>query len=336
MSVVSLAELNRRVADVFAAYGCTRETSGSVARALVAAEADGLKGHGLSRVPTYLAMVRSGKIDGQAKPAVSHPRPGVLAVDAAKGFAYPALDLAIDELPALAAKQGIVAAAIGNSNHCGAAGLPCEALAKKGLVALLFANTPGAMAPWGGRDPVFGTNPIAFAAPIEGREPAVVDLALSKVARGPIAAAKQKGESIPEGWALDADGQPTTDPSRALQGTMIPLGDAKGAALAFMVEVLAACIPGANLAFEASSFLDDKGGPPLTGQLLLAIDPAGFGHARFGERMAALVAAIETQQGARLSGARRLANRTKAIRDGLNVPPEIEAVLKENAVPAKA
>jgi (2R)-3-sulfolactate dehydrogenase (NADP+) len=106
---------------------------------------------------------------------------------------------------------------------------------------------------------------------------------------------------------------------------MIPLGDAKGAALAFMVEVLAACLPGANLAFEASSFLDGNGAPPATGQLLLAIDPAAFGHARFGERMAALVGAIEQQQGARLPGARRLANRARTARDGIVIPSEIEA-----------
>ncbi|RTL50717.1 MAG: Ldh family oxidoreductase [Bradyrhizobiaceae bacterium] len=336
MTTLSIADLTARVRDVFLAGGCSDDASRSVARALVTAEADGLKGHGLSRVPTYLAMVRSGKIDGRAAPVMSRPRPGVLAIDAARGFAYPAIDLAIAELPALAARQGIAVAAIGNSNHCGAAGLPCEALAKKGLVALLFANTPSAMAPWGGREPVFGTNPIAFAAPVQGRDPAVVDMALSKVARGPIVTAKQKGESIPEGWALDADGQPTTDPAKALQGTMIPLGDAKGAALAFMVEVLAACIPGANLAFEASSFLDDKGGPPLTGQLLLGIDPAGFGHARFTERMARLVEAIEAQQGARLPGARRLANRAKAEKNGLNVPPEIAAILEENVMPARA
>jgi (2R)-3-sulfolactate dehydrogenase (NADP+) len=172
---------------------------------------------------------------------------------------------------------------------------------------------------------VFGTNPIAFAAPLEGREPAVVDLALSRVARGPIAAAKQRGESIPEGWALDAEGNATTDPEKALQGSMIPLGDAKGAALAFMVEVLAACLPGANLAFEASSFLDGNGPPPATGQLLLTIDPNAFGHARFGERMAALVGAIEQQPGARLPGTRRLANRARAARDGIAIPPEIEA-----------
>lgn len=327
MSAVSLDSVIDRVAATFVRAGCSAENAESVARALVTAEADGLKGHGLSRVPTYLAMVRSGKIDGKAKPSAARPRPSVLAIDAALGFAYPAIDLALAELPALAASQGIAVAAIGRSNHCGAAGLPCEALARKGLVALLFANTPSAMAPWGGREPVFGTNPIAFAAPLAGRDPAVVDLALSKVARGPIVAAKQRGESIPEGWALDADGKPTTDAAKALQGTMIPLGDAKGAALAFMVEVLAACIPGAHLAFEASSFLDDKGGPPSTGQLLLAIDPAGFGHAAFGERMATLVGAIERQQGARLSGARRLANRARAAGAGIVIPPEIESVL---------
>lgn len=304
------------------------EVARSVASALVAAEADGLKGHGLSRIPTYLQMLRSGKVDGLARPTATRPRPGVLAIDAALGFAYPALDLAVAALPAITAEQGVMMVPIRRSNHCGAAGLPCEALARQGLVALLFANTPGAMAPWGGQKPVFGTNPIAFAAPLEGRDPAVVDLALSKVARGPIVAAKQRGELIPEGWALDPEGNPTTDPSKAIQGTMIPLGDAKGAALAFMVEVLAACLPGASLAFEASSFLDGDGPPPATGQLLLVIDPAASGHLRFGERMALLAQAIEGQGGARLPGTRRLASRAKAVRDGITIPPDIEAVAR--------
>ena len=326
MTAVSPGDAIRRVAAIFVREGCSGDNAHAVARALVAAEADGLKGHGLSRIPTYLQMVRSGKIDGTARPSATRPRPGVLAIDAAHGFAYPALDLAVAELPALAAAQGIAAASIRRSSHCGETGLPCEALAKQGLVALLFANTPGAMAPWGGRQPVFGTNPIAFASPLQGRDPVVVDLALSKVARGPIVAAKQRGESIPQGWALDAEGTATTDPDKALAGSMIPLGDAKGAALAFMVEVLAACLTGANLAFEASSFLDGKGSPPATGQLLLALDPSAFGHAQFGERIAALAAAIEQQPGARLPGTRRLASRARAAREGIVIPPEIEAL----------
>lgn len=325
---MSLPELRDWTAGAFIRVGCSEANARSVAAALVAAEADGLKGHGLSRIPSYLQMVRSRKIDGRAEPASSRPRPGVLMIDAAFGFAYPAIDLALAELPEPAAAQGIATAPIARSNHCGAAGLPVEALARRGLVALLFANTPSAMAPWGGRSPVFGTNPIAFAAPLAGRDPVVVDLALSKSARGPIVAAKLRGEAIPEGLALDADGQPTTDPAKALSGTMIPFGDAKGAALALMVEILAACLPGANLAFEASSFLDGDGPPPATGQLLVAIDPAAFGHARFGERIAALICAVEGQGGARLPGARRYQARARAERDGLVIAPEIHAAVE--------
>ncbi len=326
MTTLSPGDAVQRVAAIFVREGCSTGNAHSVARALVAAEADGLAGHGLSRIATYLQMVRAGKIDGAAQPSATRPRPGVLAIDAAHGFAYPALDLAVAELPAIASEQGIAVASIRRSSHCGETGLPCEALAQQGLIALLFANTPGAIAPWGGRQPVFGTNPIAFAVPLQGREPVVVDLALSKVARGPIAAAKQRGESIPQGWALDAEGNATTDPDKALAGSMIPLGEAKGAALAFMVEVLAACLTGANLAFEASSFLDGKGPPPATGQLLLAMDPSAFGHTQFGERIAALAVAIEQQPGARLPGARRLASRARAAREGSVIPPAIEAL----------
>ena len=152
------------------------------------------------------------------------------------------------ELPAVAREQGIAAAAIRRSHHCGAAGHPVERLAEAGLVAILFANTPAAIAPWGGSVGVFGTNPIAFACPLPGRAPVVVDLSLSKVARGNILAAKQRGEPIPEGWALDRDG-PADDRSGrgASRARCCPLGDAKGTALALMVELLAAGLTGADL-----------------------------------------------------------------------------------------
>lgn len=319
MTRLSLAEAEEKVAALFVAAGASAANAASVAQALVAAEADGLKGHGLSRVPTYLAMLKSGKIDGQAVPTARQPRPGVLAIDAAHGFAYPAIDLAIVELPEMARRQGIVAAPIRRSNHCGAAGHHVERLAEQGLVALLFANTPSAIAPWGGSKPVFGTNPIAFAAPLAGREPVVIDMALSRVARGPIVAARQKGQAIPDGWALDADGKPTTDPAAALAGTMVPLGEAKGATLAMMVEILAAALVGTHFAFQASSFLDDKGGPPDTGQLILAIDPTSMGGHWFHERMKLLAHMIEEQPGARLPGMRRYGLRAKARAEGIEV-----------------
>lgn len=328
MPTLSLAEAHALAAGAFRRCAAAPAAADSTARALVAAEADGLKGHGLSRVPGYAAQLRSGKVVGDARVAVSRPRPGLLAIDAGNGFAYPALDAALAELPDLARRQGIAAAGIRRSHHCGAAGLPVEALAEAGCVAIPFANTPAAMAPWGGSRAVFGTNPLAFGCPLPGRAPIVIDLALSKVARASIVGAKQRGEAIPEGWALDAAGRPTTDPAVALDGTMAPLGDAKGTALALMVELLASGLTGARFAAEASSFLDAAGDPPGTGQLILAIDATALGPDA-PERFAALAASIEAQDGARLPGSRRLDLRARAARDGLTVPDTLVAEIAE-------
>jgi (2R)-3-sulfolactate dehydrogenase (NADP+) len=326
MPTLSLAEAEALVVRTLMRCRTSEANAQSVARALVAAEADGLKGHGVSRIPSYAAQARIGKIDGSATPKLDHPRPGALRIDAAHGFAYPALDLATTALPELAQSAGIAAAAIHRSHHCGAAGHPCERLADRGLVALMFANTPAAMAPWGGARAVFGTNPIAFACPLPDRPPIVIDLSLSKVARGNILAARQRGKSIPEGWALDASGARTTDPEAALKGTMLPLADAKGTALALMVELLAAGLTGANYAAEASSFLDAEGPPPGTGQLLIAIDPAAFGGGA--DRFARLAEAIESQSGARLPGARRLALRQRAATDGFSISDALLAEIE--------
>ena len=319
MPTLTLAQAEELVVTTLTRCCTSAGNARSVARALITAEADGLKGHGLSRVPSYAAQAKVKKVDGLATPVVTRPKPSIIAVDAAHGFAYPALDAAVNALPDVARSHGLAAAPIRRSHHCGAAGHPVERLAEAGLVALMFVNTPIAIAPWGGSQPVFGTNPIAFACPLPGRAPIVVDLSLSKVARGNIMAAKQRGEAIPEGWALDAQEQPTTDPEAALGGTMLPLGDAKGAALALMVELLAAGLTGSNFAGEASSFLDAKGAPPGTGQLILAFDPATFAGAGALARFAALAEVIEAQPGARLPGARRLALRTKAKAEGLSV-----------------
>ena len=317
MPTLTIAEAEDLVGRTLARCRTGADNARSVARALVAAEADGLKGHGLSRLPSYAAQAKAGKVDGYAVPQASRPRAGTVLIDAGHGFAYPAIALAETILPEMARIAGIACAGITRSHHCGAAGHPVERLAEAGLVAMLFANTPGAIAPWGGATAVFGTNPVAFACPLPGAAPIVVDLSLSKVARGNILAARQKGERIPEGWALDPSGAPTTDPEAALAGTMLPLGDAKGTALALMVELLAAGLTGANYAAEASSFLDAEGPPPGTGQLIIAFDPDAFsgGLAHFGR----LAAMIEAQPGARLPGSRRLAARARAQRDGLAV-----------------
>jgi (2R)-3-sulfolactate dehydrogenase (NADP+) len=221
---------------------------------------------------------------------------------------------------------GIAAAGIGRSHHCGAAGHHAERLAAAGLVALFFANGPAAMAPWGGKRAVFGTNPIAFACPLPDHAPIVVDLSLSKVARGNVLAAAHKGEPIPEGWALDENGKPTTDAKVALEGTMVPLGDAKGTALALMVELLAAGLTGSNFAAEASSYFDAEGPPSMTGQFVIAMDPLAFASGL--DRFLVLARSIEEQEGARLPGVRRLALRKRAREHGITVGDTLLAEIR--------
>ncbi|MCB1548531.1 MAG: Ldh family oxidoreductase [Hyphomicrobiaceae bacterium] len=321
-----LSELEAIISAALVASNTSGDNAAIVARALAAAELDGQKGHGLSRVPSYAAQSKSGKVDGHAKPTLERTRPGTLLVDVANGFVYPAIDMALGQLTEVARRNGIAAAGFTRSHHFGVVGHHVERLAEAGLVALAFGNGPEAMASWGGRRAIFGTNPIAFAAPLRGRPPVVVDMALSQVARGKILTAAQKGEPIPEGWAVDANGKPTTDAKAAMAGTLTPLGGAKGSALAFMVEVLGAALMGSNFGFEASSFFTGDGPPPCVGQLIVAIDAEGFaGSGTFADRMAVLAEAIEGDPGARLPGMKRLSMRAKAKADGIGV----EAALLE-------
>lgn len=310
----------------------------STARALVAAEIDGQAGHGLSRVPPYALHARCGKVDGHAVPRVEQVAAAALRVDAGLGFAYPAIDAAIDALAPLAKQAGVAVAAIRRSHHFGQAGAHAERLANAGLVAIVFGNTPKAMAFHGGRRAMLGTNPIAFAAPAPrapsfaapggtAAAPLVVDLALSVVARGKIVGAKAAGRSIPNDWAVDAQGQPTTDPAAALNGTLLPIGGAKGAALALMVEVLTAALTGSHFGWEASSFFDDQGGPPDMGHAFLALDPVRLSGGTFDARMHSLFEAMAAEAGVRLPGSRRIEARARAASDGLTIPAALHAEL---------
>jgi (2R)-3-sulfolactate dehydrogenase (NADP+) len=326
MPTLALAQAEDLVAGALERSRTAKDNARAVAKALVLAEADGIKTHGLLRTTFYAAQAKAKKVDGLAEPSAKKPRPGVVVIDANNGFAYPAINVALDLLPKMTADMGIAAAGIGRSHHCGVAGHHAERLADRGLVALFFANGPAAMAPWGGRKAVFGTNPIAFACPLPRRQPIVVDLSLSKVARGNVMAAAKKGEPIPEGWALDMEGRPTTDANEALAGTMVPLGDAKGTALALMVELLAAGLTGSNFAAEASSYFDAEGPPSMTGQFIIAMDPAIFASGV--ERFAVLARGIEEQDGARLPGMRRYALRERAMELGIAVSDALLAEIK--------
>jgi (2R)-3-sulfolactate dehydrogenase (NADP+) len=301
------------------------------ARALARADLDGIASHGLSRVPAYAAQLRTGKVRRDAVPAVTRPADATVAVDADDGLAYPAIATGITWASSLIGKAGVVAVGIRNSHHAGALGLFVEDLAREaGAFAIAFTNSPAGIAPAGSGTPLFGTNPIAFACPMAGRDPLVIDLSLSVAARGRIMVAAQKGETIPEGWATDAAGNATTDAKAALAGAMLPIGGAKGAALVLMVELLTAALTASHAGFEASSFFDAEGGPPRIGQLFLAIRPGAVGAdaSMVAARVAAITGRMLEEPGVRLPGDRRLAIRARQRAEGIAYPAGLLAELR--------
>lgn len=318
---ISLPEATDLIAAALGQSGVPVAAALSVARALVAAEAEGQVGHGFSRLGDYAAQVRSGKVNADAVPVVETPRPASLLIDAQCGFAYPALEAAIDAGLPVADAQGIAIMGITNSHHCGALSVQVDRIARAGFIGLMVANAPKSIAPWGSNVPVYGTNPIAFSVPRGEGDPLVIDLSISKVARGKVMNAYKSGKPIPGDWALDRDGNPTTDAKAALEGTMMPIGGAKGTSLALMVEVLAALFTGGALSLEASSFFEAEGPAPRVGQTLIAIRPHAQAGGGFAERVEGLLSMIAGLEGARLPGARRLAAIAKSEAEGLEVPP---------------
>jgi (2R)-3-sulfolactate dehydrogenase (NADP+) len=326
---LSLAAAEALAARALAAAGANPDMARLTAAALVAAEAEGQGGHGLSRVAMYAGFLREGRAKGDATPRLLAERGGAALVDAADGLAYPALALAEAEAAQRALTHGVSFVAVANSHHAGAMSLPVRRLAGRGLVALAFTNSPAAMPVPGGRRPLLGTNPVAAAFPRRAAPPLLVDLALSEVARGRIMVAAKRGEPIPPGWALDAEGRPTTDAQAALGGAMLAIGGAKGAALALVVELLCVALGGAAFAFEADSFFSPSPHPPRLGQALLAVDPGALaGREAFLDRMEAMVEAMLGEAGVRLPGARREALRDAARREGLVLPPSLLAELE--------
>lgn len=310
---MTAAEIEALAMAALVKAGASEENARSVAKSSAAAHCDGVASHGLAYVPIYCEHVRCGKVVGDAVPTIETPKPAALVADAANGFAHPAIDLGFEQLVPLAKAQGIACLAIRNSYNCGVLGYHSLRLAQQGLLALGFTNSPASIAPAGGKEKVVGTNPFTVAAPDgKGEALVLIDQSASVIARSEIMQHARRGEPIPEGWALDADGRPTTDPDVALTGTMVPSGGYKGFGIALMVELFAAAASGATLGMHASPFSGPVGGPPATGQFFIAVDADTTSGGAFAARAAALAAAIASQPGARVHGAGRQAARATA------------------------
>ncbi|KIC09325.1 hypothetical protein RA19_16645 [Leisingera sp. ANG-M1] len=310
--------------------GASNWQAAPVAKSIRAAEAEGTRGIGLGYLPYYCNHLRVGKIRGDAEPSVRRPLPGTIAVNAADGFAHPAFEAAADQLVAAAQTQGIAVLGISNAYACGVLGYFTDRLARRGLISLMTANASATMAPWGGKTPFFGTNPWAFGAPRHG-DPLVIDSSSSATAFVNLANAAAAGENIPPHWALDAEGRSTSDPQAAMEGSIAPAGGHKGAALALMVEVLAAGLSGAQWSFQASSLGDDRGGPPRLGQTIIAIRPDGLGRRNFPAALEEMLAAMTRGEGVRVPGERRHQQRRQAEANGVQLSLEEVKALAELA-----
>ncbi|MGE5096571.1 MAG: Ldh family oxidoreductase [Betaproteobacteria bacterium] len=329
MSTIALADLEHLMDAALGRAGATPAMARATAKALAAAEAEGIASHGASRIPQYCGHLRNGRAKGAAVPVVARDSKAACLVDAKGGLAFEACGLAAREAARRAQEFGVSFASITNSNHFGVAAYHVEPLGEAGLVGIAMGNSPAAMPAWGGRRPLFGTNPIAAVFPRRGHSPLVIDVSLSAVARGKIMVAARDGKPIPEGWAVDENGRATTDAKAALKGSMLPAGGVKGAMLALTVELLVCALSGAAYGFESDSFFTEEGRPTRIGQAILAIDPAALaGRDVYLERVETLVAAMMQDDEVRLPGERRRRNREKAAREGVAVPDELLAKVR--------
>jgi (2R)-3-sulfolactate dehydrogenase (NADP+) len=326
---LSATELEAIMVRALERSGATHAMAAATACALLAAEMEGIASHGASRVPQYCAHLRNGRAKGSAVPGVVRDSRAACLVDAGQGLAYQACALAVREAIERSRQYGVGFVAITNSNHFGMAAYHVEAIAGVGLVGFAFSNSPAAMPAWGGKRALFGTNPIAATFPRRTQPPLVIDLSLSAAARGKIMVAAREGTPIPEGWALDSEGRPTTDAKAALDGSMLPAGGVKGAMLALTVELLVCALSGAAYGFESDSFFTDAGRPTRIGQAFLAIDPAALaGREVFFERVETLVDAMTEDPAVRLPGERRRQSREYAERAGIEIPEDLLARIR--------
>jgi (2R)-3-sulfolactate dehydrogenase (NADP+) len=332
MAQLSLIEADALVQAALTKSGASSAMAASVAKSLVRAEAQGIASHGLSRVPQYATHLKNGRANGAAIAQVSRRKGAALVIDAEQGLAFPACDLAIQEAIKTAQELGVCFVGVINSHHAGVIVDHLRPASAAGLIGLGFANSPSAMPAAGGKHAIFGTNPIAAIFPRRNADPLMIDLSLSEVARGKVMVAAKEGKPIPAGWALDSDGNPTTDAKAALQGSMLALGSTtstKGAMLALIIELLVTAVIGAQFGFEASSFFVDEGNQPKIGQAFLLIDPAALnGSDAYLDRIEVLVKEMLIDDGVRLAGARRLALERQAHRQGLHLPDALLAQLK--------
>ena len=321
-TTLSIKDLFGRIEAIFIRSGMNRIQSGALARVLTAGERDNCKSHGIYRIEGTLRTVKAGKVNPQAEPVLS-PDDGsaLVRVDAKGGFANAAFELALPELAARAKRLGMAALVINDCTHLAALWPEVEAVAAHGLAAMVMCPSYATVAPTGGTTPLLGTNPFAFGWPRPGQDPYVFDFATSVAARGEVELHRRAGKPLPEGWALDASGTPTTDPEAALAGAMLPFGGHKGSAISTMIELLSGIMIGDLTSPEVLDYLGSTTLAPRHGELILAFSPETFARGRPGDPFARAETLFEAiiGQGARLPSQRRFCARAQSAAAGIDL-----------------
>jgi (2R)-3-sulfolactate dehydrogenase (NADP+) len=322
---IDVTEIEARSLAALTAHGAGETQAAAVANAVARAEALGNVICGLYYLESYCTQLASGRVDGTVTPVVSLPRPGSVMSDAKFGFAQPAFTAGLPAAVAAAHTNGVATLAVANAHTCTSLGYFTEQIAAAGLIGIGFTNASPVVAPPGGNKAVIGTNPIAMTVPGEGAPAMHFDFSTSAVALGKITMAKAAGEPIPLGWAVDADGQPTTDPEAALKGALVSAGGYKGWGFGLMAELLAAGMTGSVNSLDVSGLKLPDGSPHGLGQFYILMDP-GTHHAGFADRFARVAEAVAAQDGARIPGADR------HVMDVVDVPDALwTSVLKLSA-----
>lgn len=316
MPNVSLDDIESVTTHALMNHGAPEPVAASVSHAVRVAEANGNKICGLYYLESYCTQLTTGRVLGSVAPEVTHDRPGSVRVDAKYGFAQWAFAAGFDTAVEAARTNGTCGFSIEHSHTCTSLGYFTEQFAREGLIALGATNSTARVSPPGGSVPLLGTNPMAMAVP--GRDGSIAfqfDYSTSAVALGKITMAAAAGESIPVGWAVDADGIDTTDPNEALKGSLLSAGGYKGYGLGLMVEVLACALTGSLASTDIPPLKAPEGPHHDIGQFYLVIDPASFAGDGFFDRIDSLAAAVAEQPGARLPGAGRRAPNAVDLED---------------------
>lgn len=316
---LSLAEAEDLAGRCLRANGCDAINAAPVVASMLACERDICLSHGLFRLPGYVASLRSGKVNGRARPWVESIAPGVLRVEGDHAMAPVAHSVSFGLLAERTRLQGAACLAIRKVHHFSALWVEIEALAAEGLAAFACVSYIPVVAPAGAAESLFGTNPIAFGWPRANGRPVIFDMATAAMARGEIMIAEREGKELPPGIGVDAAGRPSQDPAAVLAGAQLAFGGYKGSALAMMVELLAGPLIGETLSFESQEADNADGGPPSGGELILAFDPDRFGDFDWEEHAERLFARMDAMDGARLPGDRRYRNRERTTKEGIAV-----------------